>query len=62
MNVCFPTVSLRSIAGNGVVPSWDSTAINAPIAELNKTFIFEQISTRKICEIWLHIREQSKIF
>lgn len=58
----FPTVCLRSIAGNGVVPSWDSTAMNAPIAELNKTFVFEQISKKQICEIQLHIREQSKIF
>jgi hypothetical protein len=52
---------LWSIDGNCVVHSWDSSAMNGSLAEVNNTFFFGQLSKSQIFEIWLKRRGKRKV-
>ena len=54
---------LRSIRGNSAVHSWHPSAMNGPVANVNKmVFFLEHLSTSYIREIWFPKREHNKVF
>jgi hypothetical protein len=58
----YKSIMLLSIDANSVVSSQDSSAMNEPVARLNKTFFSGQLLRRSIHKIWLTNRVQSKAF
>lgn len=58
----FLTVCLQPIAENRVVRSWDSTAMNLPITELNKVFIFKQFRRERFVKFVCILKNRVKYF
>jgi hypothetical protein len=43
MNAYFLIACLQAVDGEGMVPSWDPTAMNKPVSRLNKIFLSSHI-------------------